>query len=161
MCPSFSLCACRILKMRSCLAESAGAGQLQGSGDLGQLGNIFFFELQQWSYLPTWMIFFGRDCLFLSRGWIAFGRRAGTRRSALSSSPLCFGKVFGFAQDVMTFRIGDLVKIPDSWFPECGCSLYEFARCLRGQLAKHIPRSAKYVERQIHDQGILSFVLLH
>jgi len=25
-------------------AESAGAGQLQGSGDLGQLGNIFFFE---------------------------------------------------------------------------------------------------------------------
>jgi hypothetical protein len=25
-------------------AESAGAGQLQGSGDLGQLGNVLFFE---------------------------------------------------------------------------------------------------------------------
>ena len=26
------------------LAQSAGAGQIQGSGDLGQLGNIFFFQ---------------------------------------------------------------------------------------------------------------------
>jgi len=30
--------------------------------------------------------------------------------AALGSPPLCFGKVFGFTQDVVAFGIGDLVK---------------------------------------------------
>ena len=59
--------------------------------------------------------------------------------AALSSSPLCFGKVFGFAQDVMTFRIGDLVKYIVHGFLNAGVRLMKLARCLGGQLAKHIP----------------------
>jgi len=59
--------------------------------------------------------------------------------AALSSSPLCFGKVLGFAQDVMTFRIGDLVKHIVHGFLDAGVRLMKSARGLRGQLAKHIP----------------------
>ena len=52
-------------------AESAGAGELQGSGDLGQLGNILFFQFSDGHIYLRGLDFFGRDCLFLSRGWIA------------------------------------------------------------------------------------------
>jgi hypothetical protein len=77
--------------------------------------------------------------VFISRGTAILCRRAGTRRSCLSSSPLCFGKVLGFAQDVMTFRIGDLVKNIVHGFLYAGVRLVKSAGCLRGQLAEHIP----------------------
>jgi hypothetical protein len=85
------------------------------------------------------MIFFGRDFRFLSRGWDCFAAVRGTRRSCLGSSPLCFGKVLGFTQDVMTFRIGDLVKHLIHSLLNAGIRLMKFPGCLRGKLAKHIP----------------------
>jgi hypothetical protein len=66
-------------------------------------------------------------------------RRAGTRRSRLCGSPLCFGKVLGFTQDVMTFRIGDFVKDIVHGFLYAGIRPVKLARCLRGQLAEHVP----------------------
>src|SRR5208282_1796183 len=93
----------------------------------------FFLSVLRWSYLPTGFFRegFSRDGLLC--------RRAGTRRSCLSSPPLCFGKVLGFAQDVMTFRIGDLVKHLIHSFLNAGIRFMKLARCLRGKLAKHIP----------------------
>src|SRR3982074_2592472 len=85
------------------------------------------------------MIFFGRDCLFLSRGMDCFAAVRAHGGAALSSSPLCFGKVLGFTQDVMTFRIGDLVKHLIHSFLDAGIRLMKLARCLRCQLAEHIP----------------------
>jgi hypothetical protein len=93
--------------------------------------------------------------LFSRRGWDLLCRRAGTRRSCLSSSPLCFGKVFGFAQDVMTFRIGDFVKYLVHGFLNAGVRLMKLARGLRGQAGKAYTGSAKYVERQKRDQNAL------
>jgi hypothetical protein len=77
---------------------------------------------------------------FFSRGdGIALPPCGAHGGAALSSSPLCFGKVLGFAQDVMTFRIGDLVKHLIHSFLDAGIRLMKFARCLGGKLAKHVP----------------------
>jgi hypothetical protein len=83
--------------------------------------------------------FFGRDFVFLSRGWDYSAAVRAHGGAALSSSPLCFGKVLGFAQDVMTFRIGDFVKYIVHGFLNAGIRLMKFACCLGGKLAKHIP----------------------
>jgi hypothetical protein len=99
-----------------------------------------FFSLSSAMVIFTYVgCFFGRDSLFLSRGWDCFAAVRGTRRSRLSSSPLCFGKVLGFAQDVMTFRIGDFVKYIVHGFLDAGVRLMKFAGCLGGKLAKHVP----------------------
>ena len=49
-------------------AESAGAGELQGSGDLGQLGNVFFFQFSDGHiHLRDWIFregFLSGDGLF-------------------------------------------------------------------------------------------------
>src|SRR6266446_191240 len=129
MCPSFSLCACRILKMRSCLRSPLAPGSSKDRAIL--VSSVIFFSLSSAMVIFTYVDDFLRDGLLC--------RRAGTRRSCLSSSPLCFGKVLGFAQDVMTFRIGDLVKYIVHGFLNAGIRLMKLARCLRGQLAKHIP----------------------
>src|ERR1022692_35635 len=135
MCPSFSLCACRILKMRSCLRSPLAPGSSNDRAIL--VSSVMFFSLSS-----AMVIFAYVDCFFFGRDSLGTGllcRRAGTRRSCLSSSPLCFGKVLGFAQDVMTFRIGDLVKYIVHGFLYAGVRLMKLARCLRGKLAKHIP----------------------
>jgi hypothetical protein len=55
------------------------------------------------------------------------------------SPPLCFGKVFGFTQDVMTFGNGDFVKYVVHGFLDTGVRPVELASGLGGKLAKHIP----------------------
>src|ERR1039458_2518489 len=135
MCPSFSLCACKILKMRSCLRSPLAPGSSNDRAIL--VSSVIFFSFSSAMVIFTYVDFlregFSRDGLLC--------RRAGTRRSCLSSSPLCFGKVLGFAQDVMTFRIGDFVKNIVHGFLNAGIRLMKPARCLRGKLAKHIPVS--------------------
>jgi hypothetical protein len=103
-------------------AESACTGQLQRSGDLGQLGYVFFFYF-------TYVDFLREGLSFSLAGDGLLCRRAGTRRSRLSSSPLCFGKVLGFAQDVMTFRYSDLVKHLIHGFLNASVRLMKFAGC--------------------------------
>src|SRR6267378_4826428 len=138
MCPSFSLCACRILKMRSCLRSPLAPGSSKDRAIL--VSSVMFFSLSSAMVIFTYVDDFLREGLYFSlAGDGLLCRRAGTRRSRLSSSPLCFGKVFGFAQDVMTFRIGDLVKYLIHGFLNAGVRLMKLARCLRGKLAEHIP----------------------
>src|SRR5580692_12559442 len=108
MCPSFSLCAWRILKMRSCLRRPLAPGSSRDRAIL--VSSVIFFSFSSAMVICTYVGFSSGGIVFFSRGDGLLCRRAGTRRSRLSSSPLCFGKVLGFAQDVMTFRIGDLVK---------------------------------------------------
>src|SRR5271157_4036405 len=137
MCPSFSLCACRILKMRSCLRSPLAPGSSNDRAIL--VSSVIFFSFSSAMVIGTYVDDFLREGLSFSlAGMGLLCRRAGTRRSCLSSSPLCFGKVLGFAQDVMTFRIGDFVKDIVHGFLNAGVRLMKFARCLRGKLAKHI-----------------------
>src|ERR1700689_5367716 len=135
MCPSFSLCACRILKMRSCLRSPLAPGSSNDRAIL--VSSVIFFSFSSAMVIFTHVDCFSSGGIFSRDGFLC--RRAGTRRSRLSSSPLCFGKVLGFAQDVMTFRIGDLVKHLIHGFLNAGVRLMKFARCLGGKLAKHIP----------------------
>src|SRR5450759_3540982 len=137
MCPSFSLCACRILKMRSCLRSPLAPGSSKDRAIL--VSSVMFFSFSSAMVIFTYVDFSSGGILFFSRGDGSLCRRAGTRRSCLSSSPLCFGKVLGFAQNVMTLGIGDFVKHLIHGFLNAGVRFMKFARCLRGKLAKHIP----------------------
>src|SRR5450631_1907183 len=137
MCPSFSLCACRILKIRSCLRSPLAPGSSNDRAIL--VSSVIFFSFSSAMVIFTYGIVSSGGIFVFSRGDGLLCRRAGTRRSRLSSSPLCFGKVLGFAQDVMTFRIGDLVKDLVHGFLYAGVRLMKSARCLRSKLAKHIP----------------------
>ena len=144
MCPSFSLCACRIF---------------QRSGDLGQLGNIFFFEFCNGHIYLRGVIFFGRDCLFLSRGCISLppcGHTAELLRQ-LAVVPRQSFRVRLGCHDGPRQRSCQKHR---SWFPECGCSAYEICASPSRQAGKACTGSAKYVARQIHDRSASSFVLL-
>src|SRR5208283_3299498 len=138
MCPSFSLCACRILKIRSCLRSPLAPGSSKDRAIL--VSSVMFFSLSSAMVIFTYVDDFLREGLSFSlAGTGLLCRRAGTRRSCLGSSPLCFGKVLGFAQDVMTFRIRDFVKQLIHGFLNAGVRFMEPARCLRGKLAQHVP----------------------
>jgi len=54
----------------------------------------------------TYGVLFGRDSLRMD----LLAAVRGTRRAAQAARRVASAKFFGFAQDVMTFRIGDLVK---------------------------------------------------
>src|SRR5271167_975277 len=136
MCPSFSLCACRILKMRSCLRSPLAPGSSNDRAIL--VSSVMFFSLSSAMVIFTYVGFFREGFSFPLGGWIALPP-CGHTAELLCSSPLCFGKVLGFAQNVMTFRIGDLVKNIVHGFLNPGVRLMKFARSLRGQLAEHIP----------------------
>jgi hypothetical protein len=73
-------------------------------------------------------------------GWIALPPRGAHGGAALlGSSPLCFGKVLWFTQNVMAVRHGDLVKHLIHGLLDAGIRLMKFTRCLGSKLAKHIP----------------------
>jgi hypothetical protein len=113
-------------------AETAGAGEFQRSGDLGQLRNILFFQFCD-GHIHLRLDFSGG---ILSG---KFCRRVGTRRGRLSSPPLCFGKVFWFTQNVMTLGNGNFVENVIHGFLNAGIRSMELPGCLRGKLAEHIP----------------------
>jgi hypothetical protein len=97
-----------------------------------------FFSFSSAMVIFTYVDFSSGGIVVFSRGDGLLCRRAGTRRSCLGSSPLCFGKVLGFAQDVMTLGIGDFVKHLIHGFLNASVRFMEPARRLRSQLAKHI-----------------------
>jgi hypothetical protein len=115
------------------LAESAGARQFQSAGDLGQLGNIFFFQFCD-GHIHLQDGFFSGGILSGE-----FVRRVGTRRSSLSSPPLRLGKILRLAQDVMAFRTCNPIENLVHGFLDAGVGTMKFPRCLRGQLAEHVP----------------------
>src|ERR1700692_857246 len=104
MCPSFSLCAWRILKMRSCLRSPLAPGSSRDRAIL--VSSVIFFSFSSAMVIFTYgMDFLGRDSLGeVSTAWWAHG---GT---ALCSPPLCFGKIFWLTQNVMTLCARNPVK---------------------------------------------------
>src|ERR1700690_1211571 len=150
MCPSFSLCAWRILKMRSCLRSPLAPGSSRDRAIL--VSSVMFFSFSSAMVVCTYGIDFSGGILFVSRGDGLLCRRAGHTAELLSSSPLCFGKVLGFTQNFMTFRISDLVKNLFHRLLNAGVRPMELPRRLRGELAEHVPvpqsmKSIKYAIR--------------
>jgi hypothetical protein len=80
-------------------------------------------------------VFSGRDSLRI--GYFAAVRAHGG--AALGSPPLCFGKVFWFAQDILAFGIGDPVKHLVHGFLNAGVRPVKSARGLGSKLTKHVP----------------------
>ena len=107
-------------------AESAGAGQLQRSGDLGQLGNVFFFEFCN-GHIYLRGYFLREGFRFLSRGWIALPPCGHTAELPMQLAVVLrqSSRVRSGCRDVPHRRF---CQTPDSWFPECGCSAYETCR---------------------------------
>src|SRR5450755_1200352 len=130
MCPSFSLCACRILKMRSCLRSPLAPGSSRDRAIL--VSSVMFFSLSSAIVICAYVGFSSGGILLFSRGDGIALPPCGHTAELLSSSPLCFGKVFRFAQDVVTFRVGDLVKHLIHGFLDAGIRLVKLARCLGG-----------------------------
>src|ERR1700674_2080018 len=154
----FTLCL-QDLEDEILFAESAGAGQLQGSGDLGQLGNVFFFEFCNGHIYLRGFSFSGGIVFFSRGGWIAL--------------PPCGHTAEPLKQLAVVLRQSSRVRlgchdvphrrscqIHRSWFPECGCSAYETCALPWRPVGKAYTGSAMYVERQIHDQSAFSFFLL-
>src|SRR5215471_3171024 len=133
MCPSFSLCACRILKIRSCLRSPLAPGSSKDRAIL--VSSVMFFSFS------SAMVIFTYGNGFLGRGSlriIFLAAVRGTRRGRLSSPPLRLGKIFRLAQNVLTLGFGDPVKDFVHCFLDTGIGLVEPARRLRSELAQHI-----------------------
>src|SRR5215813_5182209 len=101
MCPSFSLCACRILKIRSCLRSPLAPGSSRDRAIL--VSSVIFF-----SFSSAMVIIHLQDGLFrrdlvLAAVWAHGGAKSG-------SPPLCFREMFRLAQNVLAFGAGDLVE---------------------------------------------------
>src|ERR1700691_2007753 len=157
MCPSFSLCACRILKMRSCLRSPLAPGSSRDRAIL--VSSVIFFSFSSAMVICTYeVIFFGRDFVFLSEG---------------ISLPPCGHTAELLKQLAVVLRQSVQVRsgchdVPHrrfcqkhrSWFPECGCSAGETCASPSRQADKAYTGSAEYVERQIHDQNAWSIFLL-
>jgi hypothetical protein len=116
------------------LAQSTGAGQIQGSGDLGQLCNILFFQFcdGHYSISPAKGIF--------KRGVTQerLGNPGQAAGLVLCSPPLCLGKVFRFRQNRLPFRACDLIQDFVHSFLDSGVGLVKLTGSLRRKLAKHI-----------------------
>src|SRR5208282_414367 len=148
MCPSFSLCACRILKMRSCLRSPLAPGSSKDRAIL--VSSVIFFSLSS-----AMVIFAYVDCFFregFSRDWIALPP-CGHTAELLKQLAVVLrqsSRVRSGCHDVPHRRF---CQTPDSWFPECGYSAYEICELPLRQAGKAYTGSAKYAERQIHDQS--------
>src|ERR1700674_1272212 len=105
------------------------------------------------------MIFFGRDCLFLSRGWIALPP-CGHTAEPLKQLAVVLRQSFRVRSGCHDVPHRRSCQIPDSWFSECGCSAYDTCALSSRPAGKAYTVSAKCVESQIHYQSAFSFILL-
>src|SRR5260221_13189815 len=123
MCPSFSLCACRILKMRSCLRSPLAPGSSRDRAIL--VSSVIFFSFSSAMVVFTYRMDFSREGF--SRGILAaVWAHGGT---ALSSPPLRLGEILRFAQNVMAFRARDPVKNLVHRFLDAGIRPVKLPRC--------------------------------
>src|SRR5229473_4130789 len=151
MCPSFSLCACRILKMRSCLRSPLAPGSSKDRAIL--VSSVIFFSLSSAMVIFTYVdFFFGRDCRSSSGDGIALPPCGHTAEplKQLAVVPRQSSRVRSGCHDVPHRRS---CQTPDSWFPGCGCSVYETCALPSRQVGKAYTGSAKYVARQIRGQN--------
>src|ERR1700724_93057 len=143
MWPSFSLCACRILKMRSCLRIPLAPGRSKVLAIL--VSSVMFFSFSS----AMVMIHLNprtRASSVVSTGdFLRRGRRkdaSGTRQgggAGLSSPPLCLSKILWFRQNFLPLRVSDPVQHAVHDFLDSGAGPMELPRGLGGKLTKHIP----------------------
>src|SRR5579863_2813474 len=143
MWPSFSLCACRILKMRSCLRIPLAPGRSKVLAIL--VNSVMFF-----SFSSAMVMIHLNPCtkaLFVSVKREIFERR-GLRKNAdstrqgggagLSSPPLCLSKILWFRQNFLPLRACDTIQHAVHCFLDSGAGPMEFPRGLGGKLTQHI-----------------------
>src|SRR3954468_19956166 len=134
MCPSFSLWACRILKIRSCLRSPEAPGR--SSVRAIRVSSVMFFSFSSAMVidLPT------RDCdQGMYRRATGRARRMGARREGLlCGTTLLFCNNFRFAEDIVAVRVRDLLQDIIHCFLDPGGRTMEAARSLRRQLTQQI-----------------------
>src|SRR5579871_78112 len=143
MWPSFSLCACRILKIKSCLRIPLAPGRSKVLAIL--VSSVMFFSFNSAMVMVhlnpcTRAIFGSVDGRFSKRE--ETGRCNITRQeggAGLSSPPLCLSKVLWFRQNFLPRRASDAVQYAVHGFLNSGAGPVELPRGLRGKLTEHIP----------------------
>src|SRR5579862_7412496 len=148
MCPSFSLCACRILKIRSCLRSPLAPGSSKDRAIL--VNSVMFF-----SFSSAMVIGYLQrlDCIRegFSRG-IALppcGHTAELLKQLAVVLRQSF-RVHSGCHDVPRLRS---CQEPGSSSPEYGCSVYEIYALPSRQAGTPCNGCAEYEARQIHDQN--------
>src|SRR5208283_3963483 len=141
--PSFSLCACRILKIRSCLRIPLAPGRSKVLAIL--VNSVMFF-----SFSSAMVMIHLNPCTKVC-SLVATGdfQKEGTqerrkyyqagRRGWLSSPPLCLSKILWFRQHFLPIRAGDPIQYTVHRFLDSGAGPVELPRGLGGKLTKHIP----------------------
>src|SRR5580692_10093973 len=101
MCPSFSLWACRILKMRSCLRRPLAPGSSRDRAM--RVNSVMFFSLSS-------------EIVMFTYGDFAEGRAGGTYEEGakgatrLCSAPLAFGSSLRFYDHITTVRVSNAIQ---------------------------------------------------
>src|SRR5580692_4105746 len=159
MCPSFSLCACRILKMRSCLRSPLAPGSSKDRAIL--VSSVIFFSFSSAIVICTYEGFFLREGFSFSlAGMELLCRRAGTRRSCFKQLAVVLRQSFLVRSGCRDVPHRRFCQTPGSLFPGCGYSACETCALPSRPAGKAYTGSAKYVERQIHDRSACSVFLL-
>src|SRR5277367_487625 len=143
MWPSFSLCACSILKIKSCLRIPLAPGRSKVLAIL--VSSVMFF-----SFSSAMVMIHLNPCTrassVVSTGdfFQRRGRRedaSGTRQeggAGLSSPPLCLSKILWFRQYILPLRASDPVQHNIHRFLDSGAGPMELPRGLGGKLTQHI-----------------------
>src|SRR5579864_682483 len=142
MWPSFSLCACRILKMRSCLRIPLAPGRSKVLAIL--VSSVMFFSFN------SAMVMIHLNPCTSAYSIVSTGdfQKEGTQErqntggqesgTALSSPPLCLGKVLWFRQNFLPLSASDAIQHAVHGFLNASARPVEFPRGLRGKLTEHI-----------------------
>src|SRR5271166_5950824 len=141
MWPSFSLCACRILKMRSCLRSPLAPGSSKVLAIL--VNSVMFF-----SFSSAMVMIHLNPCTkaysLVSAGDFQRKDIQGRQKNrqaggaVLCSPPLCLCKIFRLRQHFLPLRACDPVQHSIHRFLDSGARPVELPRGLRGKLTKHI-----------------------
>src|SRR5579864_8024698 len=129
MWPSFSLCACRILKMRSCLRIPLAPGKSKVLAIL--VSSVMFF-----SFNSAMVMIHLNPCT--SAYSVASAGDFQKRRGWLSSPPLSLGYILWFRHYCLPLRVSDPIQHAIHRFLDSGTGPVEFPRGLGGKLTEHI-----------------------
>src|SRR5215475_15087425 len=129
MWPSFSLCAWRILKIKSCLRSPLAPGRSKVRAIL--VNSVMFFSLSSAMVMFTYREY--------SKGGGQDNYTALARGGAGSGSPpLCLRNVLRFCQNRCALRIRNPVQNFIHSFLNAGIGLVKLTRSLGRKLAEHI-----------------------
>src|SRR5512146_2668912 len=134
MWPSFSLCAWRILKIRSCLRRPLAPGR--SSDRAMRVSSVMFFSLSSAMVMFTYGIGFQRG-VYEDKQYAPNGHRAGN--PILCSAALRFCNMFRFGQHLLPIRARNPVQDFVHGLLDPGVGPVKLTRGLGCKLAEHIP----------------------